>query len=161
MSFSGRLMTVRQFSSTADVTQTYAPLSLLSTVSSSSSAFFSCPLYFPSLRLLIPFPPSCLLFTLSALSVGIFLSLSPLSPSLFLFFLFFYIALSTSLFFPFFLLLSILSAEMSGWSEALCPGDCCAIRFSDGFRPRVRAASVCGVCLCVHTCVCTCYPTNI
>lgn len=139
----------------ADVRSSFSPLHCVS----SSSAFFSCPLYFPSLRLLIPFPPSCLLFTLSALSVGIFLSLSPLSPSLFRFF--FYIALSTSLFFPFFLLLSILSAEMSGGSEALCPGDCCAIRFSDGFRPRVRAASVCGVCLCVHTCVCTCYPTNI
>lgn len=97
LSFSGRLMTVRQFSSTADVTQTYAPLSLLSTVSSSSSALFSFPLYFPSLHLLIPFPPSCLLSPLTALSVGIFLSLSPLSPS---FFSFFYIALSTSLFSP-------------------------------------------------------------
>lgn len=57
LSFSRRLMTVRQFSSTADVTQTYASLSPLSTVSSSSSAFFSFPFYFPSLLSL-----SCLLF---------------------------------------------------------------------------------------------------
>lgn len=46
LSFSRRLMTVRQFSSTADVTQTYTPLSLPPTVSSSSSSFllhFSSP----------------------------------------------------------------------------------------------------------------------
>lgn len=41
----------------------------------------------------------------------------------------------------FFFPLSILSVEMSGWSEALCPGDCCAIRFSDG--PDFVCMSVC------------------
>lgn len=161
MSFSGRLMTVRQFSSTADVTQTYAPLSLLSTVS--PPPLLSSPVLFTSLPFVFLFPflrLVCSLLSLLSLWAFSYHSLHFLPPS-FVSFFFFYIALSTSLFFPFFLLLSILSAEMSGWSEALCPGDCCAIRFSDGFRPRVRAASVCGVCLCVHTCVCTCYPTNI
>lgn len=138
MSFSRRLMTVRQFSSTADVTQTCTPLSLLSAVSSSSPSSPLLPLpllsstHFLSLSRLLFSYPACLCL------------LSGHFSSSFSFYLFIYLPLwpPTFQFYPFFFFpLSILSVEMSGWSEELCPGDCCAIRFSDG--PDFVCMSVC------------------
>lgn len=46
------------------------------------------------------------------------------------------------------LLLSILSVEMSGRREAVCPAECCAIRLSDGVDCK------CASCVCL--CVCAC-----
>lgn len=129
----------------ADVRSSFSPLHCVS----SSSAFFSCPLYFPSLRLLIPFPPSCLLFTLSALSVGIFLSLSPLSPSLFRFFFFF---LYSSLHLSIFPLLSSSLNPLSGdeWVEwSIVPWRLLC-------HPLLRwVQTSCACCLCVW-CVFVC-----
>lgn len=97
-----------QFSSTADVMQTYAALTLLSAMSSfSCSSSSSFPLYFPQS-----------VFALLICSAALSLSTCTL-----------FFSSRPHFEIPFFLL-SILSTGMSGWSEALCPGDCDAIRFS-------------------------------
>lgn len=108
---------------------------------------------FSSLRCVILLPvlpsapsPSPFLSSFPLLvSPAVFCLLSGHFSSSFSFYLFIYLFTSLAshipvlplLFFP----LSILSVEMSGWSEALCPGDCCAIRFSDG--PDFVCMSVC------------------
>lgn len=111
---------------------------------------------FSSLRCVILLPvlpsapsPSPFLSSFPLLvSPAVFLPCMPLLTLwafLFLFLLLFiYLPLwpPTFQFYPFFFFpLSILSVEMSGWSEELCPGDCCAIRFSDG--PDFVCMSVC------------------
>lgn len=95
------------------------------------SLFLSFPLLISSPCL------ACCFLTLHASAYSLGISL-PLSPFIYLFTsLASHIPVLPLLFFP----LSILSVEMSGWSEALCPGDCCAIRFSDG--PDFVCMSVC------------------